>query len=207
MSNKIKLHLGCGNVYLDGYINVDFLKQGVTRYASMEPKIVEQYKTTIDQYYKKPFQENGTDITLVDFADDIRNLSVVKAYVENNNLDIESIVAIQVLEHFTEEEVPKIIKLWADMLCEGGTLSISVPDMIQTCKMLVESRSDEEFNWASRLIYGSQKDIMAFHKSSFNQSKLRDLMEEAGLIDIHRKARNIHCYPSLHMTGEKWAKD
>ena len=47
--NEIKLHIGCGTVYLQGYINIDANPDGL---ACVLPNIVETNKTTVENYYK-----------------------------------------------------------------------------------------------------------------------------------------------------------
>lgn len=47
-----KLHLGNGTVYLDGWINIDLHGS----LAKDRPDLVKHNLTTIENYYKYPFQ-------------------------------------------------------------------------------------------------------------------------------------------------------
>jgi hypothetical protein len=203
MTDYIKLHLGCGNVYLKDHINIDFLKTGTTKFAMSEPSLVEKLSTTADNYYKFNFKSNpNNDVTLVDVADDVRDLANTRYLLHHNNKKVSSILAVQILEHFTENEVPNVLKLWSSILIDGGEMYISVPDLKETARLLSESKTDKEFDWYSRLIYGSQKDQKAYHKSAFSYNKIVTLMNNVGIHDI-KLLDNIHDYPAILVRGVK----
>ena len=52
---EINLHLGCGTVYLENWINVDIYQEGYTYLANERKDLLEYNKTTIDRYYKYHF--------------------------------------------------------------------------------------------------------------------------------------------------------
>ena len=48
----LKLHVGCGTVYLDGYVNLDVEVPGYSFLATERPDLLERNRTTVDRYYK-----------------------------------------------------------------------------------------------------------------------------------------------------------
>ena len=49
---SLRLHVGCGTVYLDGYVNLDLEVPGYSFLASERPDLVAVNRTTVDRYYK-----------------------------------------------------------------------------------------------------------------------------------------------------------
>ena len=49
----LRLHVGCGTVYLDGYVNLDVEVPGYSFLASERPDLKERNRTTVDRYYKE----------------------------------------------------------------------------------------------------------------------------------------------------------
>ena len=49
----LKLHVGCGTVYLDGYVNLDVEVPGYSFLAAERPDLMERNRTSVDRYYKK----------------------------------------------------------------------------------------------------------------------------------------------------------
>ena len=50
---SLKLHVGCGTVYLEGYVNLDVPVAGYSFLASERPDLVEKNRTSVERYYKK----------------------------------------------------------------------------------------------------------------------------------------------------------
>lgn len=148
------LHLGCGNIRLPGFINVDFLQTAATDLVS--------------------------DITKLD-------------RFEKNS--ISTIYACQVLEHFSHDEVPAILKRWFDLIEPGGSIRISVPDIDKIVKIYLNNwdhfRTERNSPWIG-LIYGGQKDQYDFHKTGFNSHWLKLLLEEAGFIKVQEYPHTPH---------------
>lgn len=154
------LHLGCGDVHLDGFINVDYL------------------------------QTKATDI--------VADVTKLECF-ENSSASL--IYACQVLEHFSHDEVPLILRRWHEVLAPSGTLRISVPDLDKIVRIYLKNwdhfRTGKNSPWIG-LIYGGQKDEFDFHKTGFNPHWLRLLLTEAGFVEIEE-------YPhSPHFLGENY---
>ncbi len=100
---------------------------------------------------------------------------------------VSAIYASHVFEHFSQEEIKKILKLMHVLLQEDGELRISVPDIDKIVK--IYNKNWEHFQkkghspW-NGLIYGGQSTRYDFHKTGFNASWLRYLLEESGFEKI-----------------------
>jgi len=144
--NNLRLHLGCGDIHVDGYINVDYLKTKATDVVSDVTKLEKFEKGSASEIY-----------------------------------------ACQILEHFSHDEVPKILQRWFEVLASGGVLRISVPDIDKIVQIYIKNwehfRSGRNSPWVG-LIYGGQKDQFDYHKTGFNAHWLRLLLTDAGFIDV-----------------------
>ena len=149
-----KLHLGCGNVRLPGFCNVDILKTQA-----------------------------------VDIVSDISKLD------NFTNNTIELIYACHVLEHFSHEEVNKVLKRWYEVLAPGGELRISVPDIDRIVKVYIENwehfQTPGNTPWIG-LLYGGQGDPYDFHKTGFNFCWMKYLLENIGFKDIKEYPHEPH---------------
>jgi hypothetical protein len=45
----LKLHVGCGTVYLEGYVNLDLPVEGYSFLAAERPDLLERNRTTLDR--------------------------------------------------------------------------------------------------------------------------------------------------------------
>lgn len=161
MSNRygpLKLNLGCGNDYREGYLNVDIRNI---------PRL--DIKWHVD-----------------DLIEYVRDQSAVE------------ILALDILEHFPIREVSKALDEWVRMLAPGGILQIKVPDLDILAKTLHDySNNTAEIRHMVDRLYGGQDYPQNFHKSGFNLTLLKQLLEkERGLkiIKVHRENCNIHVH-------------
>jgi hypothetical protein len=108
--------------------------------------------------------------------------------------------ASHVLEHFSNAESAKVLAEWVRVLAPGGEIKIAVPDM----------------NWifsnpthpnVAGYLYGGQTDENDFHKTAWNETKLRAMMKSAGLVQIRRwtsELQDCAALPvSLNLCGRK----
>jgi len=94
---KIKLHQGCGTVYLKDYINIDLFIEGRSFLASERPDLRRLNETTFKNYYKrKESRESLTKHPLQRFivADRLLN-NLEPDYPENS---VDKIVIVQTFE-------------------------------------------------------------------------------------------------------------
>lgn len=118
---------------------------------------------------------------------------------------VDEIRASHLLEHFSREEVPMVLKNWVDKLRPGGILKIAVPDLDKICADYVAQKKHD--CPVDLYIYGGQTDEHDFHKSIFNKKSLTAYMEAVGLKNIKDwEAEYSDCsnYPvSLNLVGHK----
>lgn len=199
MRKKIKLHLGCGTVYLRSWVNCDV--EGLM--AENNDDIVQHNGTNIEHYYKYPYGDPYKDIgnrpcgnmVVMDMQLDI---SIIPYSFGDNVVD--KILAVSVLEHFTEVDAGLILQEWHRILLPGGYVIISVPDLIKTAKLV---KKKDTTKWAISLIYGSQKNIYSYHKWGYTQTTLMDLCLESGFTP--QSIPNIikHEYPMFTIKAVK----
>ncbi|MCL5030011.1 MAG: glycosyltransferase [Bacteroidetes bacterium] len=152
---KYKLHLGCGDVKLENFINVD-----------------------IDPYLNE-----------VDIVDDIKELR----NFDKNSVGL--IYACHVLEHFPNDEIKSILSRWFEVLDYNAELRISVPDIDRIVS--IYNRNKKHFlkpgntPWIG-LLYGGQTDIYDYHKTGFNFTYLKTMLEEVGFIDVKEYPHSPH---------------
>lgn len=113
--------------------------------------------------------------------------------------------ASHLLEHFSHGEVESVVKEWARVLRPGGKLKIAVPDFDLVVKAYSNGmRNDPRLELT---LFGGQKDADDYHKSLFNEDKLKALLEGAGLVDVKRwesDAPDCSAYHvSLNLEGRK----
>ncbi len=201
--SDLKLHLGCGTIYLDGFVNIDIWREGFSFLASERPDLISVNRTTFDKYYKN--EVTKADVlskhkeprhVVADRFQDITSLD----YPRNSaNL----IVCVQTLEHLTKEEVNRALNNWHTLLKPGGVLHVDVPDFEETAKLLLAQESEEAKEWYYRLIYGSQKDNFSIHKDGYSEKKLRNILAEHGFKHVRRLPDTRHFYPSIIMEAMK----
>lgn len=116
---------------------------------------------------------------------------------------VSAIYASHVLEHFSHEEVKKILQILYNLLTVGGQLRLSVPDIDKIAK--IYNKNLEHFQrrgnspW-NGLIYGGQCTKYDFHKTGFNFNWLSFLLGEAGF-------KHIQEYDAREFTRENNIKD
>lgn len=191
----LKLHVGCGTVYLDGYVNLDVEVPGYSFLASERPDLRERNRTTVDRYYKseesRETLEKGPrepQVCVVDRYADLRALPY-----EPNTVD--EIRSVQSLEHLDRNEGPRVLRHWRDLLRPGGKLHVDVPDFEETARQLLAQPDEPSKDWYYRLVYGSQKNAYAFHKNGFSPARLEWMLREAGFREVRHVPDTIHFYP------------
>lgn len=96
--------------------------------------------------------------------------------------DIEEIIALHILEHFSREEGLEVLKQWYSWLRVGGKLIVETPDLERICQFFT---TRPERLWANReylnyALYGSQEASWAFHKDGYWREKFEQILPEIG---------------------------
>ena len=199
----IRLHVGCGTVYLDGYVNIDVPVDGYSFLASERPDLVEGNRTTVDRYYKhdesRATLERGPGRTQACVVDRYAPMDALP-YPPNS---VDEIRSVQCLEHVSMKEGPRILHHWHEILKPGGVAHVDVPDFEETARQLLAQPDEAAKEWYYRLVYGSQKNAYAYHKNGFSPARLERLLREAGFRDVRHVPNTIHFYPVTIAEGIK----
>jgi len=198
-----RLHVGCGTVYLDGYINIDLEVPGYSFLASERPDLVAVNRTTVDRYYKhletRDSLEQGTLNAQHCVVDRYAPIDALPFAPES----VDEIRSVQVLEHMETKRVPEVLRHWHAMLKPGGIAHVDVPDFEETARQLLAQPDEPSKDWFYRLIYGSQKNAHAFHRSGFSPARLERLLREAGFREVRHLQNTLHFYPVAIAEGVK----
>lgn len=192
-----RLHLACGSVYLRGYINIDIDVNGNSFSAALRPDLVKENITDFAHYYKEDVRraqflsgaKHDKPIVVDEFAD-IRVLPYLDGMVDE-------ILAVQVFEHFTFAEGDDVLKEWHRVLKRGGVLHIDIPDLEDTIQLYLKDPI-----WATRLLYGSQKNEYSIHKSMYTVNTIKEKLEKAGFGNF-KMMPNMHTYPAFGIKAIK----
>lgn len=198
-----RLHVGCGTVYLDGYVNIDVEVPGYSYLASERADLLERNRTTVDRYYKKEESQ-----ATLEGGPSEPQACVVDRYAPIDALpygpnSVDEIRSVQVLEHVSYKEAPPILRHWCELLRPGGIAHVDVPDFEETARQLLAQPDEPSKDWYYRLIYGSQKNAYAYHKNGFSPARLERLLKEAGFREVRHIENTIHFYPVVICEGVK----
>lgn len=191
----LKLHVGCGTVYLDGYVNLDLPVEGYSFLATERPDLLARNRTTVDRYYKKD-ESRAT----LEHGPGEPQACVVDRYAPMDALPyapgtVDEIRSVQSLEHLDMREGPRVLRHWYEILRPGGIAHVDVPDFEETARQLLAQPDEPAKDWYYRLVYGSQKNPYAFHKNGFSPARLERMLLEAGFREVRHVPNKIHFYP------------
>ena len=116
---------------------------------------------------------------------------------------VDEVRASHCLEHFPHKQVPDVLKEWVRVLKPGGLLKIAVPDFEKIAKNYLNGGAQPTQSY----IMGGQIDADDFHKSLFDEGRLRALLAAVGIVEIERWTSELSdyaAYPiSLNLCGRK----
>lgn len=188
-----KLHLGNGTVYLDGWTNVDM----VGKLAKDYPELADKNRTTVEKYYKFPFRQNK-DNNVTDMIMDVRKL-------EFEDESVDEILCVNLIDHMKKEEFLETLKEWKRVLKTGGQLVIDVDDRQKQAEILTSAETNEEVEWALRLIYCDHASGGRTHWWGYTPMYLKQILENNGLKFIWVKNNYIthDMYPNFQICVQK----
>lgn len=189
----MRLHVGCGSVYLSGWVNVDLPLPHVAL-AKDEPGLVEEFVTTEDRYYERHRGKSVDDWrkgpnVIRTVADCYGSFEFLPA----RPLSVDEILSRQCFEHLTIDRARPSLKECARVLKWGGRLRLDLPDP----ELTVERYRETGDPFFIRHLFGPRKDEFGFH-SFFNRETLKKLAADAGF-NIVAENENIHPYPAFEL--------
>ena len=186
-----KLHVGCGGVYLRGYVNLD--AQG-TLVASV-PQDGQPIGRDVRDYYAA----GGTWDALPNAARVIVDRLGNMAQLPPDLRGLDKILAVQCLEHLAFDVARACVAHWHSCLRPGGVLVVTVPDSAATLDWSIHDPTRHRFG--ARHIYGSHKDPWNVHLSIWTPCLLQSVLCHAGFDCA--EFPSPHCYPAACMRGVK----
>jgi SAM-dependent methyltransferase len=187
----MRLHVGCGSVFLAEWTNVDLPLKDVFL-AKERPDLVERFLTTEDNYYGR--HDDKT-------ADSLRGGPVTKetccdvygsfAFLPARDGTVSEIYSVQCFEHLDRKEAVAAVQECARVLKTGGILRIDIPDADETIRQY-RATGDEFF---LRHLFGPRRNLYGFH-THYTRDMLRELVHDHGF-DFIREDAHQHFYPAF----------
>lgn len=102
---------------------------------------------------------------------------------------VQEIVSNHFFEHLTFEQGEIVLEVWYKLLCNGGKVSMQLPNMDAFIKYWNDSKETNDlelFNWVTKGIWGWQRDGLTetwdVHKSGYNAQSLERLVTGKGFV-------------------------
>ena len=86
--------------------------------------------------------------------------------------EVEEILASHILEHFSFEELPKILDEFYRVLAPGKLLHIRVPDILKSMQNFIDNKDGRRWKYWIKEIYGGQWGEGEFHKNGFTVDRI-----------------------------------
>lgn len=96
-------------------------------------------------------------------------------FIKNGSCTL--VYSCHVLEHFTKEYIPTVLKEWHRVLSPGGICRISVPDFAALCRLYLVNQNLDEIIGP---IFGRQDYLYNIHRTIFDYETLGTYLIKAG---------------------------
>lgn len=177
----MKVHLCCGDVYLNNYVNVDTV-------GTLVPQGFRG--TTVENYYIGEVHDNKE--VYVDLKCDLLN-----DWPFEDNV-ISEFLMVSAFEHFTLKEAEQLLKNIYTSLKFGGEFKFDFPDIERT---VAEYKNSP--NYMMRLIYGSHKNEFGGHKHGYTKQTIYDFLMRNRFSGVEFGDVVKHDYPMIGVTATK----
>lgn len=194
----MKLHVGCGTVYLRDWVNVD-VPGPKTFLAAERSDLVEKLSTVETDYYARHADKN----TMTLKSGPLDQEAVCDRYGSFMNLparpgSVRELLSRHVFEHLSLTEAQVALREVRQALGKDGILRLDVPDHEQTMEKFIETKD----RFYIRHLLGPRRADHGFHVLSYTRDRLRSLVEAAGF-EFVLEEKNVHFYPAFCLRFER----
>jgi predicted SAM-dependent methyltransferase len=195
---EMKLHVGCGSVYLRDWINVD-LPGAKTFLAEERTDLVEALITDESDYYGRHKDKTAERLK----SGPLNQEAVCDRYGSFMNLparpgSIRELLARHCFEHLSIHEAETALREIGSALGKNGILRLDVPDHEGTMREFMKTGNE----FFIRHLLGPRRADHGFHMMSYTRQRLMALVESFGFEYVLEEP-NIHFYPAFCLRFEK----
>lgn len=175
MGIEKNLHIGCGTVYLQDWINVDYT--GLS--AKTNPIDLTLNRTDLANYYKYPYK-------LVSFGErPNKRQIVIDLRADATRLPLASnsvncILSVNFINHVRFQDFIPMMEDWQRILVPEGELIIDVDDVVGMSKNVISARTNDELQKALRYLYCHSRTPFDSHLWGYTAEYLKSLLEPLG---------------------------
>ena len=190
----LKLHLCCGDIYLEGYQNCDISGYVITPFEDTRLLINEDNhvvgmngynpnETSLDKYFKYPFGSKPRRFILD------RRMNILEKWPWEDN-SVDELVLISAIEHFNPRtELPHVLKEINRVMKIGGKLIIDWPDIKKQVELYYEADPD----FMVELLYCNHKNKYSIHHWGFTEETFKAYLGKNWNYDFKEVVK--HDYP------------
>ena len=106
--------------------------------------------------------------------------------------------AKDVLEHFPQAQIGRVLDEWIRLLAPGGILHLRTPDLLALAEFILRGHESDETK--AYRVYGGQDYAENFHRAGFTVPLLRCLLEARGMEVLEARG---HEGTNLAITAQK----
>lgn len=194
----MRLHIGSGAVYLDGWLNVD-VPGPKTFLARERPDLVAKLRTTDENYYAR-----HADKTIDTLSDGPLDQDYVcdrfgdLLHIPLARYEAEEVLARHCFEHLSLTEARIALCCLRDVMRRNGILRLDVPDTEETLRLLIDTGN----KFYVRCLLGPRRNEYGYHMMSYTRDRLRHLVESHGFQFLEEEP-NIHFFPAFCLRFKK----
>lgn len=124
----------------------------------------------------------------------------------------DEVLAVHVVEHFWRWEVVDVLREWVRVLRPGGRMILECPNLLTACEELLRdpvagAHPGAEGQRTMWVFYGDPawKDPLMCHRWNYTPQSLREVMEEAGLVNVRQEPAQFKLREprDMRLVGEK----
>jgi len=102
---------------------------------------------------------------------------------------LDAVLAQDILEHFPTAQVEPLLDEWIRVLRVGGAMRVQTPDVRALARALLRGKLSTER--AVEWLYGAQDHAYNFHRTGFDERRLRSLLTARGIEHLRRERLRV----------------